>query len=80
MLLAFSFVDKVEIFEDDTPLNLIKRIKPDVLVKGGDYDISEIVGSKEVLEYGGQVKSLEFYDGFSTTSLIEKIIKDVQSN
>ena len=79
MLLAFSFVDDVEVFDEDTPLNLINKVKPDVLVKGGDYNLSEIVGAKEVLAWGGEVKSLDFYDGFSTTSLIEKIIKDVQS-
>ena len=80
MLLALRFVDEVEIFNEDTPLDLIKKLKPQVLVKGGDYKISEIVGAKEVLENGGEVKSLEFYQGFSTSALVEKIIKDEQSN
>lgn len=79
MLLSLSCVDVVEIFEEDTPLNLIKKIKPDVLVKGGDYSPSEIVGSKEVLESGGEVKSLEFYEGFSTTALLKKISEEIIS-
>ena len=66
-------IDSVAIFEEDTPLNLILLIHPMVLVKGGDWDISQIVGAKEVLSYGGIVKSLNFVDGFSTTSIIDKI-------
>lgn len=73
LLLALKPVDQVEFFTEDTPLNLIKEIKPDVLVKGGDYNISNIVGAKEVLSWGGEVKVLSFYEGFSTTSLIKKI-------
>lgn len=66
-------VDFVEIFNEDTPLNLIKSIMPDILVKGGDWQTNQIVGSKEVLENGGQVLSLRFVNGHSTTSIIEKI-------
>lgn len=66
-------IDFVEIFVEDTPLNLIKSIMPDVLVKGGDWKPEQIVGSKEVLAAGGEVKSLNFVDGFSTTSTISKI-------
>ncbi len=66
-------VDYVELFTEDTPLELIKKIQPSVLVKGGDWKIEQIVGSKEVLFYGGQVQSLSFVDGFSTTSTISKI-------
>ncbi len=66
-------VDFVEIFTEDTPLNLILTVKPNVLVKGGDWKIEQIVGGKEVQSMGGQVFSLNFVDGYSTTNLIEKI-------
>lgn len=62
-------------FEEDTPLNLIKAIEPDVLVKGGDYRIETIVGAREVLEIGGQVQVLPFVKGKSTTRIIEKMRK-----
>lgn len=66
-------VDGVEIFEEDTPLELIKAVKPLVLVKGGDWKIDQIVGGREVVDWGGEVMSLNFVDGYSTTSVIEKI-------
>lgn len=66
-------VDFVEIFSEDTPLNLILKVKPDVLVKGGDWKIDQIVGGKEVIANGGDVFSLNFVDGYSTTSIIHKI-------
>ena len=66
-------VDEVIIFEEDTPLELIKKVRPQVLVKGGDWAVDEIVGSDFVLSNGGEVKSLSFKDGFSTTSIIEKV-------
>lgn len=66
-------VDHVVIFEEDTPLELIKLIMPDVLVKGGDWEPEQIVGSDVVLQNGGQVLSLNFVDGFSTTNIIDKI-------
>jgi rfaE bifunctional protein nucleotidyltransferase chain/domain len=66
-------VDFVEIFEEDTPLNLILKVKPKVLVKGGDWKIDQIVGGKEVIADGGNVYSLKFVDGYSTTNLIHKI-------
>ena len=65
-------VDFVEIFDEQTPLNLINQVKPQVLVKGGDWKIEDIVGSKEVLSWGGRVLSLNFVEGFSTTKIIEK--------
>lgn len=68
-------VDFVEVFEEDTPLNLILKVKPSVLVKGGDWKIEQIVGGKEVIENGGEVFSLQFVDGYSTTSIIHKIQK-----
>jgi rfaE bifunctional protein nucleotidyltransferase chain/domain len=66
-------VDFVEIFTEDTPLELIKKISPKILVKGGDWKIDQIVGGKEVIASGGNVFSLKFVDGYSTTSLIHKI-------
>jgi rfaE bifunctional protein nucleotidyltransferase chain/domain len=73
MLESLRFVDFVEIFEDDTPLELIKQVRPNTLVKGGDWKASQIVGSDFVLSTGGKVQSLSFVDGHSTTSIIEKI-------
>jgi rfaE bifunctional protein nucleotidyltransferase chain/domain len=66
-------VDFVEIFDEQTPLNLIKTIMPSILVKGGDWKIEQIVGSKEVIDNGGDVYSLNFVDGFSTTNIIERL-------
>lgn len=68
-------VDFVEIFEDDTPYNLIKAVSPSVLVKGGDWKENQIVGHDIVKAYGGVVKSLVFVDGHSTTNIIDIILK-----
>ena len=68
-------VDMVIIFEEDTPLDLIKALLPDVMVKGGDYTIEQIVGAKEVIAHGGKVVINPIVEGFSTTQLIEKIKK-----
>lgn len=67
-------VDAVIIFEEDTPYELIKAVEPKVLVKGGDWAVDQIVGSDLVLKSGGEVKSLTFVNGFSTTGTIEKIL------
>jgi D-beta-D-heptose 7-phosphate kinase/D-beta-D-heptose 1-phosphate adenosyltransferase len=72
ILAALKAVDHTILFSEDTPLNLIKKIKPDVLVKGGDWKIEQIVGSDFVMSYGGTVKSLNFVNGKSTTAIIEK--------
>lgn len=72
ILAALKAVDHTVLFSEDTPLNLIKKVKPDVLVKGGDWKIEQIVGSDFVLANGGTVKSLNFVDGRSTTAIIEK--------
>lgn len=69
-------VDAVVIFEEDTPYNLIKAVKPDFLVKGGDWKEDQIVGSDVVKSYGGKVFSLKYVDSYSTTNIIEKIKKD----
>lgn len=66
-------VDAVEIFTEDTPLELIKALHPMVLVKGGDWSVDQIVGGREVIGWGGEVLSLTFVDGYSTTSVIKKI-------
>jgi bifunctional ADP-heptose synthase (sugar kinase/adenylyltransferase) len=66
-------VDFTEIFTEDTPLNLILKVRPKILVKGGDWKIDQIVGAKEVIADGGDVFSLNFVDGYSTTSIINKI-------
>lgn len=65
-------VDLVVIFDEETPENLIKSIKPDVLVKGGDWSIDKIVGSTFVQSYGGLVKSLQFVPGRSTSDIIKR--------
>ncbi|WP_333784562.1 D-glycero-beta-D-manno-heptose 1-phosphate adenylyltransferase [Thermocrinis sp.] len=67
-------VDYVVIFEEDTPLELIKAIKPDILVKGADWDLDKIVGADFVLSYGGKVERIEFSFDISTTKIIEKIL------
>lgn len=72
ILQALKSVDNVVIFTEDTPEAIIKAIKPDVLVKGGDWKIEQIVGGDFVIANGGEVKSLTFIDGKSTTKLIEK--------
>ncbi len=75
MLLALNMVDWVISFEEDTPKRIIDTLLPDILVKGGDWAVEDIVGSDVVLARGGEVHSLQFLDGFSSTALIEKIKK-----
>jgi D-beta-D-heptose 7-phosphate kinase/D-beta-D-heptose 1-phosphate adenosyltransferase len=72
ILAALGCVDFTVIFTEDTPENLIQKVRPDILVKGGDWKISDIVGAPFVQSYGGQVMSLQFINGKSTTKLIEK--------
>ena len=73
LLASLLMVDAVVLFEDATPLTLIKTISPDVLVKGGDYTIDTIVGAKEVIANGGRVEIIPLIAGLSTTGLAEKI-------
>lgn len=75
LLSAIESVDLVIMFEEQTPENLIKDIVPDILVKGEDYNIEDIVGYQTVMQNGGQVKTLSFYDGYSSTNYINKIKK-----
>lgn len=73
MMASLAIVDAVTLFDEDTPLELIKAVLPDVLVKGGDYTIDQIVGAKEVMANGGRVVINPILKGFSTTSIIEKM-------
>ena len=70
LLAALSFVDYIIIFEEDTPKNLIVQVQPDILVKGGDYKIEDIVGADFVQSHGGEVLTIEFVDGYSSTKII----------
>jgi rfaE bifunctional protein nucleotidyltransferase chain/domain len=74
-LASLMFVDAVCLFDEDTPKDLIEAVKPDVLVKGGDYTIDKIVGAEFVLNSGGKVEVIPFVDGYSTTSIIQTIQK-----
>jgi rfaE bifunctional protein nucleotidyltransferase chain/domain len=73
MLLNLKAVDCVQVFTNDTPLEIIKLIEPDILVKGGDWKVEQIVGSDVVLAKGGKVLSLIFKDGYSTSNLISAV-------
>ncbi len=73
LLAGLGCVDYVTFFAEDTPLELISALRPDVLVKGGDWPVERIVGHEVVLAGGGQVFSLPFREGYSTTRIIEKI-------
>jgi rfaE bifunctional protein nucleotidyltransferase chain/domain len=75
LLSSLFFVDAVVLFSDSTPYELVKAIKPDILVKGADYTIDQIVGSDVVLQNGGEVKTIEYLAGYSTTAIEEKIRK-----
>jgi D-beta-D-heptose 7-phosphate kinase/D-beta-D-heptose 1-phosphate adenosyltransferase len=73
VLAALAMVDGVVVFEEDTPLQLILALRPDVLVKGGDYDESSVVGAPEVRSWGGDVIIIPITEGHSTTSTIERL-------
>ncbi len=73
MLASLTIVDAVVVFDDPTPLQLIQNTEPDVLLKGGDYSLDQIVGAEEVVKNGGEVKIVPLVKGYSTTALIEKI-------
>ncbi|WP_299731766.1 bifunctional D-glycero-beta-D-manno-heptose-7-phosphate kinase/D-glycero-beta-D-manno-heptose 1-phosphate adenylyltransferase HldE [uncultured Endozoicomonas sp.] len=76
VMAALESVDWVVSFDEDTPENLIRAIQPDILVKGGDYSLGEVVGAPIVHEYGGEVKVLAFLENCSTTAIVEKIRTD----
>ena len=73
LLASLQFVDAIVFFSDETPLNLIETLVPDILAKGGDYKVLEIAGHEVVLENGGEVILVPFIDGFSSTNIVKKI-------
>ena len=73
LLASLVMTDAIILFEEDTPLNLIKTIMPGVLVKGGDYTVEQIAGAKEVIANGGEVVLANIVEGISTTAIIEKM-------
>ncbi|MGD1842466.1 MAG: D-glycero-beta-D-manno-heptose 1-phosphate adenylyltransferase [Thermonemataceae bacterium] len=73
MVSAFAFVEAVILFEEDTPKKLIEALKPDILTKGEDYTIENIVGADFVIERGGKVATIPLVEGYATSLLIEKI-------
>lgn len=73
LLASLVMTDAIILFDEDNPLNLISAVLPDVLVKGGDYTIEQIVGAKEVMANGGEVKIVPILEGFSTTAIIQKM-------
>jgi D-glycero-beta-D-manno-heptose 1-phosphate adenylyltransferase len=75
VLAAMQFVDRVVFFNEDTPLDLISELIPDILVKGSDYLTENIVGADVVQQAGGAVKTIDFVPGYSTTRIVEKIKK-----
>ena len=75
LLAALAFVDAVTFFGEDTPYDLIKAVQPNVLVKGSDYEISNIVGADIVLQNGGSVETIQLVEGYSTSLIIDQIKK-----
>ena len=73
LIAALDAVDAVTLFDDDTPKRLISDVLPNILVKGSDYTIDQIVGADEIIKQGGEVKTVDFVEGYSTTDLIKKI-------
>lgn len=73
VMAALGFVDLVVLFNEDTPLRLIESLKPDILVKGDDYTIDNIVGANFVMAHGGRVETISLVEGFSTSTIIRKI-------
>lgn len=84
VLAALGFVDLIVFFDEDTPGKLIESLKPDILTKGADYDANEtnpkaktfIVGSDSVRQYGGEVKTIDLVEGYSTTLLVNRLKQD----
>ena len=69
---ALAFVDYIIVFEEETPLNLITRLEPDILVKGGDYKVEDIVGFRELSSWGGRVQTIPLLEGYSSSSIIDR--------
>lgn len=74
IMASLEFVNVVVLFEEDTPFNLIKELKPDILVKGSDYLSENIVGAEIVKEEGGEIRTIDLIEGYSTSSIISKIV------
>lgn len=75
ILASFEMVDFVTIFDEDTPLNIVEAIQPDVIAKGADYRNREVVGSDEVMRRGGRVEFLPLEEGISTSEIIDRIVR-----
>ncbi|MEQ9229354.1 MAG: D-glycero-beta-D-manno-heptose 1-phosphate adenylyltransferase [Cyclobacteriaceae bacterium] len=75
VIASFGFVDAVVLFGEETPKEIIDLLLPDILVKGKDYNVSNIVGADVVIEHGGKVETIDLVDGYSTTKIVEKIKK-----
>ena len=73
VLAALESVDAVILFDEDTPLQLINAIKPDVIAKGSDYMVDQVVGGKEVESWGGEIALIDLVEGRSTTNIIQKL-------
>jgi len=73
ILASFNFIDALILFDEDTPYDLINFVQPDVLVKGSDYQAHEIVGSDIVLKKGGRIETIDFLEGYSTSSIIKRL-------
>jgi len=69
---ALAFVDYIIVFEEETPMELITTLQPDLLVKGGDYEVEEIVGHQEVASWGGRALTIPILEGYSTSSIINR--------
>ena len=76
LLASFQFVDGIILFNEDTPYDLIKKTEPDILVKGSDYKKEEIVGADVIKNTGGEIVTIDFLEGYSTTSILDKIRKN----
>ncbi|MBA2407694.1 MAG: D-glycero-beta-D-manno-heptose 1-phosphate adenylyltransferase [Chitinophagales bacterium] len=77
IMASFAFVDGVILFDEETPYELIEKIQPDVLVKGGDYKPEDVVGKEYVEKHGGKVELVNYAEGFSTTNMLLKITGDL---
>ncbi len=73
IIASLFFVNAVVLFDEGTPINLIATIQPDILVKGADYTIDKIIGASQILESGGEVKTIDYLPGYSTTAIEKKI-------
>jgi len=73
LLAALQCIDAVVLFEEDTPARLIEEVKPDILVKGGDYSLNQVVGASYVQSYGGRVEILPYVPGYSSSNILEKL-------